>query len=204
MAKKIEIRKIVPEDVKTIALLHQKTVPGLSAKLEKDYLTYFYRLIIGHPEIHTCLAVLMDNKIVGVITVTQDAKKTYQLLHSLLSPKIVWRVLIGIIRGKISLWEIINRFRFERFIEKRLVSPYISILTVFVKKEYKKQGIGRLLLKTVIDHHLKPESRLYVDTRADNPKAVKFYQSAGFAIKDIAFGNLILEYKTTKTNLTNL
>jgi ribosomal protein S18 acetylase RimI-like enzyme len=197
MIKKIQIRKINLKEVKTVAILHQKTLFGLSSKLGEDYLLNFYKILIGYPKIHFCLAAIKNDEIIGVITITRDDKKTQRLLHSLLSFQIILRILIGVIRGKISLQGIINRFRLEKFIERQLKPSYVRILTVFIEKKYQRQGIGRLLLQSILNHQRKLKNyKLYVDTRANNYGAIKFYQKSGFSIRNIVFDAVIMEYKS--------
>lgn len=196
MPPKINIRKIHPDEVVTVVSLHQKTMPGLSSQLGKDYLHRFYQTIVNHQAIYHCLVALKNKQVVGVIVLTGDAKKSNQLLHSLWSWKTVVNILIGFIKQKIHLGELISRLRFERLMGEELKLPHQRILILMVDDKYQRQGIGQKLLRSIIEQYPKSkEKKLYVDTRADNLTAIKFYQKAGFIIKDKAFKAVIMEYQ---------
>jgi len=62
-------------------------------------------------------------------------------------------------------------------------SDELRILLLAVDKKYRGTGIGSSLLKRLMMNF--PEvRRLYLETRIDNKKAIKFYEMHGFKIKE--------------------
>jgi ribosomal protein S18 acetylase RimI-like enzyme len=60
-------------------------------------------------------------------------------------------------------------------------SPMINIHDLIVRKEYRRQGIGRQLMNAVVDEARKRNcSRITLEVRKDNLLAQKLYQSLGF------------------------
>ncbi|MCD6330579.1 MAG: ribosomal protein S18-alanine N-acetyltransferase [Thermoplasmata archaeon] len=59
----------------------------------------------------------------------------------------------------------------------------LRILMLAVKKEYRGQGIGSMLLKELLLRF--PEvRRIYLEVKVGNKKAIKFYKKHGFKIKE--------------------
>ncbi|MFH0864281.1 MAG: GNAT family N-acetyltransferase [Candidatus Gottesmanbacteria bacterium] len=191
---KLNFRKILFKDTKDLAVLHEKNMSGLSTKLGKEYLVKFYQLILSQPEIHICLVATLEEKIIGVIILSQDIKKSHQLIKPKLSLNIYLKFIISLIERKISLLEIINRLKFEIWVEKKIKTPYLYILALYVDKNYQRQGIGKMLISNIEDYKSKQDNiKLYVDVRSDNVDAQNFYQEYKFKVKDKLFGAILME-----------
>lgn len=74
--------------------------------------------------------------------------------------------LVGIIEGTHETWN--NRFR---------------ITNILVMKDYRRQGVGHILMKTMVDYAKSLKARMVVlETQSCNIKAISFYKKEGFQI----------------------
>jgi [ribosomal protein S18]-alanine N-acetyltransferase len=65
----------------------------------------------------------------------------------------------------------------------RVAVDEAELLTIAVDAVYRRQGAGRLLLDTVIDHARAAGAlALFLEVGADNPAACSLYEQRGFAV----------------------
>src|SRR5689334_6612543 len=64
----------------------------------------------------------------------------------------------------------------------RLLGDDAELMTIAVDPRYRKRGIGRALMHAVLeDLMMTPSKRLILEVAADNPGALKLYNSLGFS-----------------------
>ncbi len=184
------------QDIGEVANLHYRTLVSPSSKIGEAYLRKLYAILLSEPKTHICLVAREKKEIVGAIAVTLDLRKTNKLLVKLFSFSTLLSILKAIFLGKVTIFELIKRFIFERVVIKRFPKPYVSILTLFVDKKYQRLGIGRRLTDTMLKKLKKiGVKKVYVDTLTTNFKAHLFYKSLGFAEKETIIDSKVLEKK---------
>ncbi len=69
------------------------------------------------------------------------------------------------------------------FVIARVVSDECEILSLGVRPELRQRGLGRTLLKSVLDHVLGSKARaIYLEVAEDNAAAQQLYATEGFAV----------------------
>jgi len=77
-----------------------------------------------------------------------------------------------------DLYVAIQGSRVAGFVAARAVAPdEIEILNLAVAKEFRRQGIGGALLKTIFRNW---KGAVFLEVRASNEAAIKFYKYLGF------------------------
>lgn len=174
------IKPVAMRDLNTITDLHIKNLPYTASKIGKEYVKSLYRVIILNPQEHLCLAAIDEGKVVGLISATKDLKKTQWIIKKGLTPKIYLLALKALLMFKVSPFELFRKIRFENLLVKKFKNPYPTILTLFVIEQYRRQGVGKKLIKSLKENFKVHSSKIYVDTLVKNERAKKFYQSTGF------------------------
>jgi ribosomal protein S18 acetylase RimI-like enzyme len=116
-------------------------------------------------------------------------------------PKIVWHLTLGIVFGRIHLWQLIQHWKFQCTVSGIYQIPYISIQALCVASTMRRLGIGKALVTAVIKKaQEKNIGVVYVDTLKTNEAARKFYSSVGFGQCKEAGDSilLVLPLKTAK------
>ena len=188
----MKLRLFTPSDIPEVSSLHQKNLNSPGSKLGTVYLNKFYGLLLINPKLHVCLLLERNKQIIGVVTATTNLKKTTHVLKGLYSLKLIVIIIKAIFLGRIHLMDILGRVIFENLAQKKYAYPHLVILTIVVDRKFQRQGVGRRLLEE-LKKRLKGK-KLYVDTLEFNKKALAFYRSFGFKIKDKTLGNIVLEY----------
>lgn len=182
------------DDIEKVAVLHKECLPDTHAsKIGKRYLIRLYRVLLGHENSHILFAAKEKERIVGVITVSYDLRKTQRdMMESAVFGGIAV-VLEALIRRKVSLRTLINQMKFEQAIISRFPSPYVSILTLFVDTSHRRKGIGKKLVRAVEEvTKEKGISEIFVDTKLRNTKAQAFYIALGFIKRAVIGDSMIL------------
>lgn len=177
-----------------IARLHEKILESPSSKIGEVYLCRLYSLLLSQPEVHLCFVGQEKGEVVAAITVTRDLHKTSKLFKRLFSAKVAFVILKAVMRGRVTMTELINRMRFDKSILKQFASPYPTILTLFVLEQYQRKGIGSRLVSEVM-RRLKEEKlkMLYVDTLSHNTQAADFYKASGFKERQKVIDSIVFE-----------
>jgi len=185
------IRQLSLSDTKNAADLHLKTIPGISSLLGKSYLNKFYQMLVKNKK-HMSFAIYVDNYLRGLVTATEDILETSQELHRFFNLNSYLTLFLKIINLQISPLAIYSRVMFEKYQKKSYKKPYLSIVTLCVDPKYQRHGFGSKLIKSVLAEAKKRDKNIiYVDARADNKKANKFYLKLGFKKQRKIFGNAI-------------
>lgn len=183
-------------DLDKIVNLHKITLSSASASLGGDYLKNNYQLIITHPEINLTLLALENKRIIGVITASLDLKKTLKIL-SKIPVSAYFSAAKSILLKPYLLVEFIKHIYLEYKLINKYPSPYRTILTLFVSKDYQRMGIGRELIRIVVkEFKLRNIKKIYVDTLSSNKKALIFYKKSGFKIEGKVANSTMLSFKS--------
>jgi ribosomal protein S18 acetylase RimI-like enzyme len=100
-----------------------------------------------------------------------------------------WEVSIASFNGNILMGYIIAS-------EK--VTGTVHIHKFIVNPSFRRQGIGRDMLKKLISHAGKNISKITLKVYEDNPEAIDFYRAAGFTDGGKSNGLLNLEMKINR------
>ena len=179
-------------DLDQIAKLHQQNLKTASAYLGEDYLKNNYKQIISDNKTNLVILALKDKKVIGVITVSLDLRKTISTLSiksfdtlALITKKILFKPSL--------ILEFINHIYLEIKVLNKYPAPYQTILTLFVSNDYQRLGVGRNLIKKMFQKlKSKNVKRIYVDTQRSNTKALGFYKKMGFKVEDQIADSTIL------------
>lgn len=193
----MKIRPMTYADLRQVVNLHLKTLPcTMSSKMGEKYLNILYKKILSSSQIHICLVAYEENQILGIITLTKSMEITQKILNPLYSFSLLWSIIINLFKRKISLKEIFDKLYFESKIISKFKSPYISILTLFVKPASQKRGVGKSLVQRVANILEKENIReIFVDTLATNYAGINFYKRTGFKTRARLNDSFILSRK---------
>ena len=139
------------------------------------------------------------NRVIGSIGLTSDLNQFQLQIKRELALIDYLLIVKSIMMLKTTVTDLVRRIIFERELAKNLTMPYKTIVTLFVDKNYRRQGVATELLKSAIkdDKHL--TKIFYVDTLAKNGAATKFYKNLGFSpvtkIKDSILLSFIKQSK---------
>lgn len=188
------LKRISKTEVQQVVTLHSSCLPETtSSKLGPEYLNQLYLQLLSSPLHHELLGISDNNSIVGVITITNDLDFTIsQISPSILGSQMKLLVL-SILRGRISLFSLAQRFLFEKMMLSKLPRPHSFIMTLFVHPSYRRKGIARKLMNAAITWS-KEQKRdvLIVDTEITNTAAQHFYRELGFRTMKEMLGSTVL------------
>jgi len=181
----IKIRLLEERDIKEVVDIHRKTIQSPGSAIGLPYLVKTYRSVCDDSNLGFGMVAEFhkaDSKlIVGGILVTYDMERFGNLRHVLSDPKIVWHLTLGIVFGRIHLWQLIEHWQFQRAVSGIYQIPYISIQALCVASTIRRLGIGKSLVTAVIKKAQEKNIPIvYVDTFKTNEAARKFYSSVGF------------------------
>ncbi len=77
----------------------------------------------------------------------------------------------------------------EGFILSWLIQPEVHILNIAISPQYRKKGLGKMLMQAFIDEAKKNgATKFTLEVRAKNEDALRFYRLFNFSIKGIRKG----------------
>ena len=195
----MDIKPLTTKDIQQAALLHFKELPDITTTLGLPYVTRMYQLFVTDLVTHFCLGAWEKDELIGIIIVSTDMNKTHKIFHKLFSFATAVNLFLKIITFTISPMRILNRFLFEKKLEKITTENYCCLGPICVNDAYQGRGIGKLLLKKAIEHIRKKRiTMLYVYTRFDNKNAIAFYKKCGFIVADSFYEGTLLTYSIKK------
>lgn len=179
MPEKIFIRKAKISDADEIAQLHIENInKGFLTKLGDKFLVGIYKFIIIGPE-SFCFVAVIDKKIVGFISATENCQLLYKRFFSK-NFYLGFKVIII----KIFDLSVIRKSIDHLFLpKKRQVLPKAEFLTIAVDNKIKRKGLGTQLFErmrrefrkrktegfiAIVGQSLKPSNRFM-----DKMKAIK-------------------------------
>lgn len=171
---KIEI--LSQNDCRDAALLHKNALPDtVSSRIGVAYLVRLYETVANSPGIHLGYVMKEKGRVIGVITVSHDLKKSQHLMKHSLFPL---DIILAIIQQPIVF---MKHLVTQRMLLLNIRSPYVTILTICVDPAYRRKGIGKMLVKTVFRVLAKERiAGIFVDTGVSNITAQTFYKALGF------------------------
>lgn len=189
----MDIRKIKKTDVPFISALHMRMLPTSIARIGNPYLSELYCTLLKD----IGLVAIDRGVIVGVITATENLKKTQQNLQRLLfHPATLWTIGKAIVLRRVTIGSLFERMAAQTEILSLFPYPYATILTFFVDKKNQRQGIGAKLLSS-LEKQFPVGTKLYVDTATSNTNAQLWYSTHGFRILKTIRSNIV-SVKTLK------
>lgn len=185
------------EDIDMAAELHRASLPDTqSSRMGKSYVTFLYRVLLKHKNLHMLLTVKKNEKIIGVISITRDLKATQRIMSQSLIPSGLPMIISNLFSGRISLQDLVEKMKFERAFISEFPSPISCILTLFVEKTVQQSGLGKALVEAGEDFLRKHNvSELFVDTQQINSGALAFYNKVGFKKRSDIFDSTVLSKK---------
>jgi len=181
----IKIRPLEERDIKEVVDIHRKTIQSPGSAIGLAYLVKVYQSICDDPRLGFGMVAEVykadSKRIVGGILVTYDVEKFGNIWNMISDPFIVWHLGLGIVTGRIHLWQLIGHWKFQCTVRSFYQTPYVSIQALCVVDHMRRLGIGKSLVTAVIKKtQEKNMRRMYVDTLIINEAARKFYSSVGF------------------------
>lgn len=198
------IKRFSFKDIDRAAMLHSKTLSQTPlSKLGQRYLRLLYERITLEPTIGF---VIYDKKrLIGVITATTDLKQTQKRLPKRFVIFVIFLLIKNIFLGKLQLNAVIRRLSFDFLVLKIFKNPYSTILTLFIDKDFRRQGMGKYVTCKVLNEMKKKGVRkVYVDTLIENKKALIFYKKLGFKRERRLTDSIILSFNLDTQRLDKI
>src|SRR3990167_10769671 len=177
------VKNLSRADLNQIIPLHQDSLADIGAILGTNYLSRFYNLLFSETD-HTLLGVFEKDKLIGLLAGSFNLPETHLSLRQLLKIREILLVLVNIFIGKIDPGRIIQRLQLEKFLFQKMEDNSGGIVILLVKEDYRRQGIGRLLIEEFLRRCRKKKiDEVYVDTLESFQGTLTFYRSLGFSIR---------------------
>ncbi len=177
--------------VTQVVQLHRQVLGDtVNARIGEWFLNYLYQQLLLQTQFAKAWVAVEDGTVVGFISIATD----YQQLSNSLMQRLPltskvragWFLLIhpGL------AWEFLQQRRFSSYLQTQLPVQCCYVLTLGVAASQQGKGIGRLLMDAVVAQSSN-HCPIYLDTKADNHQAVRFYERYGFQIIDRRSGNVL-------------
>lgn len=193
----MKISQIKKSDVSKLSLLHIQSLPNtVSSKIGAFYLERIYKVVAQNTKTHFGLKAIENGKIVGAVCSTTNLKRFEEDVKKQLSLKDYLKILLAIISFRITIIDLIRRISFEKSLAGSYNKNYCSIVIFFVNQDFRRKGIGLLLIKEILSFYKGKVDNIYVDTLLSNKTAIKFYRAFGFKeVKNIENSVLLVSKK---------
>jgi ribosomal protein S18 acetylase RimI-like enzyme len=178
---KIILSKLIEEDSKEIALIHQKAFPGFFlTELGFKVLQVFYKSLIKDDSI-IAWSVSNENGFIGFFVATKNTQRLYfkifiKNFHFFFIP-----LLTSFFLKPYLFFRMITSFNSSNNY-KIPIDFHASLLSICVHPDYSGIGLGKLLIEKLENELLVCDiSKYYLTTDADNNDLTnKFYLKLGF------------------------
>lgn len=174
---KVIFSPLTIRDVPDAVDLHRRFINSAGAKLGSVYLHTLYETALSTPETHLMIGAYTDHRLIGLITVTNNAENSDRLLNRKIRAFIPI-LFSGIIRGKLSVFELFSRMMVHRKVEQLSAQRSLYVLSVVVHPQFQGQHIGSGLFENV--YSLWKSETVLIDTLKQNTSAQQFYKKIGF------------------------
>ena len=185
----MKIIQLKSDDINRLNLLstlHKKIFLGtIATTLSVNNLSKLYGLLIKNKIISVNVAFDEDNKILGALTVKLDKNNRAVNFFD------YFKILIILIKGLLlhpAIW--LTEYYYKIGLYKNIDSN-VNIITLFVDQKHQSKGTGQNLIKSVIDQY---QTKISVDTRTNNQRAIDFYIKNGFILKNKNIKNTSLYF----------
>lgn len=172
------IEKATLNDVKDLVALHQQAFGDLfSTKLGAGYLSFFYEAIITS-EFSECFVYKQKKAVIGFIAGTCNKNRIFGLKNKMRVGYFVFRNFLLL---RIGIREIIGFVLYAIWTAK--LGMKAELMSLVVDRNYRCQGIGGELLKTLINYFSNRNVGNFVvfsDDKVSN--AINFYIKRGFNV----------------------
>lgn len=187
---------IVPlksEHIPAVVGIHRQVLADtLNARMGERHLSWLYGVVQSAPDSDMWVSIDPLGAVLGFITVSRDMHKLEHTINDALKPRQYLSTLIFTLGHPQAIKEIVSRRQFTKYLQKNYPLTLPAILTIGVSPAEQKSGIGaELLQKAIRSSTAAGFPFLYVDTRASNVGARKFYEKMGFQQLAINQGNVI-------------
>lgn len=182
--KQIEIGLIAPTQISDVAHLH-KLVLGdtLNARLGEAHLRRLYHgLIISKHGIVYCSHDLISESepIVGFVSGTDDADLLQRDLIRTPGTRILLSLALGLAQRPWLLGKLMTQFQINRPIIYQNEVVKASLLTIGVRPDYGRKGIGHQLAQGLItEFRRRGTKHFHLNTKNNNERARQFYRQLG-------------------------
>ncbi len=167
------IKSLIISDIPQVAKIHKQELSGFLPELGDEFLKKFYSVSLSTPEMFT-LVEKKNEQILGFVSGIRSAKGLYH--------KVILKDLFGF--GILFLRYIVTHP--EKIVKMLKILTYPGfamdspeLLTIAVKKEYQKQGIGKKLFHEVAKEFQKREIKRFKISVYDRLPANGFYKKIG-------------------------
>ena len=177
-------------DIDSITNIHMDSITGsVSVLMGRQFVRKLYKGLLNDPY-STIMTYKQGNELAGFISYTTHYNKTNQIIKAKLNP----------IDKIIFLFKVVTHFRtlilftqqslFHFLFPRHREHDYLFVLTLAVKREYRKHGVGTKLIQYIQTKANHDHSPIFLDTVAQNQKAISFYQKSDFHPVISAFSNI--------------
>ncbi len=167
------IKQLSLIDIGQVAEIHKQELPGFLSELGIPFLKIFYKVSLDIPEMFTYVEE-KDGHILGFTSGVSQVKGLYK--------KIVFKNITSFIFPLLSYF-VVHPFKITKIL-KILSYPAFSedspeLLTLAVKKEEQKRGIGRKLFQAISQEFKKRKIREFYVSAYERLPANGFYRKIG-------------------------
>jgi len=157
---------------------------GISSKLGKEYLNYFYSRINKSKKC-ILLVYLRKKRVVGFVAGTLSSSDFYDFGHK---RKILWNILKHFIKGEVSLEDINRLIKKERKFSMVKIEP--ELLSIVVDPNNRKKGMGKVLVKSLCKFFIAKNKSIW-KVSTDDLLGYKFYKKLKLKqIFEFSLGNV--------------
>lgn len=184
-------------DIREVSRLHKRNLESPGSKIGYSYLANLYEVLLSDSKRNVCLVAQEGNEIIGSVSATVDLPATNeQLSRRLVSLKVIMAVIVAILSRRLSMFELLARFRFERKVISKFGKRFGMVMTLFVDKPLRRQRVGEKLLGKLFEEmSAQGLSKIYTDTDKVNTSAIAFYKKQGFEVKEEILDSVVMEKK---------
>tara|TARA_B100001057_G_scaffold468440_1_gene527616 strand:+ start:284 stop:844 length:561 start_codon:yes stop_codon:yes gene_type:complete len=169
-----------------LSTLHKKIFLGtIATTLSISNLSKLYALLIKSKIISVNVAFGENDYFLGALTVKLE--KNHRTVHFFDYFKIIIILLQGLLSHPI-IW--LTEYYYKVGLYKN-IDAKVNIITLFVDKKHQGKGTGEKLIKSVKDQY---QTKISVDTRTNNQRAIDFYIKNGFVLKNKNIKNTSLYF----------
>lgn len=167
------IKDLTLIDISQVARIHKQELSGFLPELGEEFLKKFYQVSLDIPEMFT-LVEKENEQVLGFVSGIESAKGLYK--------KVILKNPIGF--GSLFLRYFITHPKKIVKMAKILSYPGFSddspeLLTIAVKKDYQKRGIGKNLFRKTVEEFTKRKIKKFKISVYDRLTANGFYKKIG-------------------------